>query len=149
MLTVEDLLLIKGPNVMVAESTTTVLEATRQMAEAGVGSVVIEDIENSVGADGIFTERDLLSRVVAIGLDPSTTLLLDVMSSPVATCSLSTTVRDALNYMLKKHFRHLVVEEDGGLVGFIGIRDVLNALLKEDEARIEELEHQSEESHAL
>ncbi len=149
MLTVEDLLLIKGPNVMVADPTTTVLEATRQMAEAGVGSVVIEDIENNVGADGIFTERDLLSRVVAIGLDPAATLLLDVMSAPVVTCSLSTTVRDALNCMFEKHIRHLVVEEDGGLVGFIGIRDVLNALLKEDETRIEELEHQNEQSHAV
>ncbi len=143
MLTVEDILLIKGPDVMVATSTITVLEATRQMAEAGVGSVVIED---SAGADGIFTERDLLKRVVVVGRDPATTLLSEVMSSPVATCSLSTTVRDALNGMFEKHFRHLVVQEDGGLVGLIGVRDVLAALLREDEDRIEELEHQNEQS---
>ncbi len=143
MLTVEDILLAKGPDVMVATSTTTVLEATRQMAEAGVGSVVIED---NAGADGIFTERDLLKRVVVAGRDPAATLLSEVMSSPVATCSLSTTVRDALNRMFEKHFRHLVVQEDGGLIGLIGVRDVLAALLREDEDKIEELENQNEQS---
>ena len=146
MLTVEDILLVKGPDVMVATSTTTVLEATRQMAEAGVGSVVIED---SGGADGIFTERDLLQRVVAAGLDPAATLLSAVMSSPVATCTLSTTVRDALDSMFERHMRHLVIQEDGGLVGLIGIRDVLAALLKEDEARIKKLETQNELSQAV
>lgn len=143
MLTVEDILLVKGPDVMVATSATTVLEAARQMAETGVGSVVIEDHD---GVDGIFTERDLLRRVVVAGKDPAVTPLLEVMSSPVATCSLSTTVRDALAGMFEKHIRHLVVQEDSGLVGLIGVRDVLAALLKEDEARVEELENQDEQS---
>ena len=143
MLTVEDILLVKGPDVMVATSTTSVLEAIREMAEAHVGSVVIED---SARADGIFTERDLLRRVMAVGLDPAVTPLCEVMSSPVATCSASTTVRDALNIMFEKHIRHLVVEEGAGLVGLIGVRDVLAALLKEDEARIKELEGRNEQS---
>ena len=143
MLTVEDILMVKGPDVMVATSTTTVLEVTCQMARAGVGSVVIQD---GVGADGIFTERDLVNRVVAAGKDPAVTALSEVMTSPVATCSLSTTVRDALNRMLEEHMRHLVIEEDGGLVGLIGVRDVLAALLQEDEARIEELEDQNMQS---
>ncbi len=146
MLTVEDILLVKGPDVMVATSTTTVLEAAGQMAEAGVGSVVIED---SAGAHGIFTERDLLRRVVVAGRDPAVTPLSEVMSSPVATCNLSTTVRDALGVMFEKHIRHLVVQEGGGLFGLIGIRDVLAALLREDEARIKELENQHEQSPAV
>ncbi len=143
MLTVRDILLVKGPDVMVATSTTTVLEATEQMAEASVGSMIVED---GAGVNGIFTERDLLQRVVVAGLDPATTLLREVMSSPVASCSESTTVGDAQNIMFEKHIRHLVVEEDGGLVGLIGVRDVLAALLREDEERIEELEHQNEPS---
>ena len=146
MLTVRDILLVKGPDVMVATSTTTVLEAAKQMAEASVGSVIIED---SGGADGIFTERDLLRRVVVAGRDPTTTPLSKVMSSPVATCSMSTTVLDAQKIMFEKHIRHLVVEEDGGLVGLIGVRDVLAALLGEDEDRIKELEHQNEQSLAV
>ena len=143
MLTIEDILLAKGPDVMVATSETTVLEATKQMAEAGVGSMVIED---EAGADGIFTERDLLKRVVAEGLDPAVTLLSEVMSSPVATCDPATDVRDALTVMFDQHIRHLVVEEDGALVGLIGVRDVLSVLFKEDEARIEELEHKDEQA---
>ena len=135
--TVESILMVKGPDVMVATSTTTVLEATRQMAEANVGSVVIAD---GAGADGIFTERDLLTRVVAVGLDPAATPLSEVMSSPVATCGLSTSVRQAFNIMSGKHVRHLVVQEDGALAGLISVRDVLAALLREDEAKIEEME---------
>ena len=146
MLTVEDVLLVKGPDVMVATSTTTVLEATRQMAETGVGSVVIGD---SAGVDGIFTERDLLKRVVVAGMDPAVTPLSEVMSSPVATCSLSTSVRDALDRMFEKHMRHLVVQEDCSLVGLIGVRDVLAALLEEDEARIKDLESQNEQSRVV
>ncbi len=142
MLTVEDILLVKGPDVMVATSTTTVLEATKQMAEAGVGSMVIED---GVGVDGIFTERDLLQRIVAVGLDPAVTPLSEVMSSPVASCNLATSVRDAMNSMFEKNVRHLVVQEDGGLVGLIGIRDVLAALFEEDEGRIKKLENQDEQ----
>ena len=146
MLTVEDVLLVKGPDVMVATSTTTVLEAAKQMVEANVGSVFIEE---SAGAGGIFTERDLLRRVVAAGLDPATTPLSEVMSSPVVTCSLSTTVRDALNDMSEKHIRRLVVQEDGRLVGLIGIRDVLTAAFKEDEARIQDMKNQNEQSHVV
>ncbi len=140
MLTVEDILLVKGPDVMVATSATTVLEASREMAEAGVGSMVIEDHE---GADGIFTERDLMTRVVAAGLDPAATPLSAVMSSPVATCRASDAVRDVLNSMFEKHVRHLVVQEDDVLMGLIGLRDALSALLKEDEARIEDLERRT------
>jgi len=120
-----------------------VLEAAEQMAESGVGSVVIED---SSGADGIFTERDLLQRVVVAGRDPVATPLSEVMTSPVATCSTSTTVRDAQAIMFEQHIRHLVVEEDGGLVGLIGVRDVLAALLREDEDKIKELENYKEHS---
>ena len=82
-------------------------------------------------------------------MNAAVTLLSEVMSSPVATCSLSTTVRDALNIMFEKHIRHLVVEEDGGLVGLIGVRDVLAALLQEDEVRIEELENQDEQARVV
>jgi len=49
-------------------------------------------------------------------------------------------VRDAMNFMFEKHIRHLVIQEDGGL---IGVRDVLAALLEEDEGKLKDLENQS------
>ena len=68
MTTVEDILMTKGPDVVVTSSDTTALEAARLMSRANVGSLVIKD-----GAEiaGVFSERDLLKRVVAAGKDPA------------------------------------------------------------------------------
>ncbi len=82
--------MIKGPDIIVAHPSTTVREAARLMAEDNVGSIIIRDQD---GVKGIFTERDLLRRVVARGKDPRTTLLEDVMSSPVCSCHLDDDVR--------------------------------------------------------
>ncbi|MHC4562664.1 MAG: CBS domain-containing protein [Planctomycetota bacterium] len=141
MKTVEDILMSKGPDVIVAASSTTVLEASRLMAEANVGSIIIKDGD---GPLGIFTERDLLKRVVAVSLDPATTAISEVMSSPVASCGLSDPVREVGTTMFKKHVRHLAIVEEGALIGVIGLRDVLTAELEEDEEIIKELGDQHE-----
>jgi len=70
MATIEEILTIKGPDVVIAPSTATVYEAARLMADANVGSVIVQDGEDVLG---IFTERDLLQRVVAAGNDPAKT----------------------------------------------------------------------------
>ena len=136
--TVEDILMVKGPDVIVAAPGTTVFEATRLMAEANVGSLIVKDCDDVCG---IFTERDLLSRVVARALDPQQTPLSEVMSSPVRTCGLSTCVHEIAAGMSAGHIRHLVVQDGDALVGVIGLRDVLTAQLREDERKLFELEH--------
>lgn len=139
MQTVEDILMAKGPDVIVASPGTTVLEAVRLMAEAKVGSLIVKDDD---GVAGIFTERDLLSRVVARSLEPGATMLADVMSSPVESVRLTTTVDDVGIAMSRSHIRHLVVMEDGALIGVVGLRDVLAAQLREDERQLHELQDQ-------
>lgn len=139
MQTVEDILMAKGPDVIVASPGTTVLEAVRLMAEAKVGSLIVKDDD---GVAGIFTERDLLSRVVARSLEPGATMLADVMSSPVESVRLTTTVDDVGFAMSRSHIRHLVVMEDGALIGVVGLRDVLAAQLREDERQLHELQDQ-------
>ncbi len=134
--TVEDVLMVKGPDVIVASPETSVYEAVRLMAEARVGSLIVKSDQ---GVDGIFTERDLLGRVVARALDPAATQLSEVMSSPVKSVTLSATLDDVAATMSKGHFRHLVVMEEGALIGVIGLRDVLTGQLREDEQKLHDL----------
>jgi CBS domain-containing protein len=136
MLTVEDILMAKGPDVIVGSPTTTVREAARLMAEAKVGSIVIK---HNGHAAGMFTERDLLCRVVAQGKDPATTPLSEVMTSPILSVSLADTVVDCGATMMRTHIRHLAVIEDDSLVGVLSFRDVLTAELTQSRQALEEL----------
>jgi CBS domain-containing protein len=133
MATLEDILMQKGPDVIVVTPATTVREAVRMMCEANVGSIVVKQDER---AEGIFTERDLLRRVVSPGRNPDETPISDVMTSPVETVSLDMDVREASELLNRKRFRHLVIVEQDALVGMISLRDLLRQQLAEDEARL-------------
>lgn len=124
MSTVEDILMVKGPDVIVTTPDATVLEAARLMAEDDVGSIIVREGEEVVG---IFTERDLLHRVVAVKKDPETVLIREVMSTPVASCRLEDTVEHCARVFAESKIRHLAVIEDGVLLGLIGLRDVRKA----------------------
>lgn len=137
MSTVEDILMVKGPDVVVAGPDNTVEEAAKMMCQANVGSVIVKDDD---AITGIFTERDMLKRVVAKGLDPKAVKLLDVMSSPVKTCTLEDSVESSADIFKKAYVRHLAVVDDGVLIGVIGLRDIMSAQLASNAERIEELE---------
>jgi CBS domain-containing protein len=121
MITVEDILMGKGPEIIVATSSTTVLDAARLMAKDKIGSIVIRDEGKVLG---IFTERDLLCRVVAEDRDPKSLVLSDVMSSPVNACRLSDDIRTCARILSDTNTRHLVVVEQETLMGLISLRDV-------------------------
>jgi CBS domain-containing protein len=137
--TVEDILMTKGPDVLVAGPDDSVLTAAKLMAQTNVGSVIIKKEPKRGGAKtngpaagegaiaGIFTERDLLCKVVAKGKDPAEVKLSQVMSSPVRTCRLSDDFQACVQIMARDRIRHLAVVEEGALVGVISIRDVLAA----------------------
>ncbi len=114
-----------------------VLEAVEVMAERGVGAVGVVD----AGAlHGIFTERDVMLRVVLKQRDPTTTKVSDVMTSPAETIDDDTTEEDALVHMLERHVRHFpIVAKDGSLKAMLSIRNVL-------EHRVDEL---ARELHSL
>jgi len=124
MATVEDILMAKGPDVIVAAADTAVREAAKMMAQANVGSVII--LEDSRPA-GIFTERDLLRRVVAPGRGTDETTLGEVMSSPVRSVGLDDDVAACAEVLAAEHIRHLAVVEQDALIGLISYRDVTRA----------------------
>jgi CBS domain-containing protein len=147
MLRIHDILRVKQPDVVMTSPEITVTEAAQIMSRAVIGSIVIRDGDTPVG---IFTERDLLQRVVAVGRDPNTTRLGDVMSCPLKTCRLDEPVDQCALRLKRGHFRHLAVVQDGRLVGLISLRDVMAAQLKEDDLAFGEImaaelsEHQQE-----
>ncbi|MFI5337920.1 MAG: CBS domain-containing protein [Opitutales bacterium] len=99
----------------------TAAEAVRSMIQHKVGSVLVMDGERLAG---IFTERDVLRRVVGGQLDPVTTPVAAVMTSEVLTVDPTLTVQQALDLFTEKRFRHLPVMLDGRVVGLISIGDV-------------------------
>ena len=125
MATVEDILMRKGSDIVGAVTGTTVSEAVRKMVEANVGCLLIEQDERALG---IFTERDLLRRVIAKGKDPNTTLIAEVMSSPVQTCQADDDVDKCATILEENNFRHLVVVDNEEPMGVISLRDLIIAL---------------------
>ena len=103
----------------------TVLSATQKMNEHSIGALlVIDDDENLVG---IFTERDVLRRVVAVERAPSRVQVGEVMTREVACCRPDTSIEDARSIFRQYRIRHLpVVDESGTVQGLISIGD-LNA----------------------
>ncbi len=100
-----------------------VFDAIQLMAREGVGAVgVVEKGE----VRGIFTERDVMLRVVLKDRNPHQTRIADVMTSPVETASDETPSGEALTLMLERHLRHLpVVGSDGRILGMLSIRNLL------------------------
>ena len=102
----------------------TVLAATHKMNEYSVGALLVMDQGHLVG---IFTERDVLRRVVAAERDPAAVRVADVMTTAIACCTPDTTIDDARNIFRQHRIRHLpVVTAQGEAQGMISIGD-LNA----------------------
>ena len=100
-----------------------VLEAVEVMAEHGVGAVAVVD-EGKLR--GIFTERDVMMRVVLRHRSPKDTRVGEVMTSPAETITDETHEDDALIHMVERHVRHLpIVGSDGQIKGMLSIRNLL------------------------
>jgi CBS domain-containing protein len=113
----------------------TVADAVAVMLERHVGAVLVMNEEGLVA--GIFSERDLLARVVAPGLDPKETTLSMVMTRDVKFVSPGTTTEAALALMHLHRFRHLLVIDGPRVCGLISIRDMVVQIIEHGEGRYE------------
>jgi CBS domain-containing protein len=112
----------------------TVVEACREMQRTSAGSVVVVDDDGRLL--GIFTARDAVRRVLAVGRDAATTNLGDVMTSNPATLLPDQTAIDALRLMWDGGFRHVPVVKDGRILGVVSRGDFLGVeLTRHDEER--------------
>ena len=126
----------KGADVATVDRNTTVLDAAKTMNQRRIGAVVVADGDRVVG---IFTERDILNRIVAAGKDPKTTRVEEVMTSPMACCRRDTNLTDCKTVMSQKRIRHLPVVEEGKLYGMISAGDILAGEVSDQQATIEYL----------
>jgi CBS domain-containing protein len=124
MATAKDILALKGARVASVHPDATVFQAALLMDEQKIGALLVIEDGRMIG---IFTERDILRRVVAQGRAAAATLVRDVMTTEVACCRLHTTLDEAGGVMKNRRIRHLpVVDENDNLLGLISIGD-LNA----------------------
>ena len=119
--TIDVLLKEKSYNVYCIHPEDSVYEGAVKMAAANIGALLVMD-----GPDilGIFTERDVLTKVIAKGYDPQQVAIADVMTHIVVCVSLDTTTEEAMSIMTDKRIRHLPVMDRGELVGLVSIGDV-------------------------
>ena len=115
-----------------------VMEAVTLMATAKVGAIAVTSDRRIVG---VFTERDLMRRVVFAQKDPSATRIQEVMTSPVETVTDSTSVAEAAAIMRARHIRHLaIVDVRGHFLGLVAQRYILYHLLSDLEVKVDSLE---------
>lgn len=127
--------LIKDQDTYQAELGQSVLETVRAMVERNIGAVPVIHSGKLVG---IFSERDLMRRVVAEGRDPGGTCLAEVMTDDPLAISTNEELENCLALMRRHGFRHLPVCHEGQLVGMVSLRDILLHDLseKDDEVRM-------------
>ncbi|KRP37673.1 MAG: hypothetical protein ABS34_01755 [Opitutaceae bacterium BACL24 MAG-120322-bin51] len=126
----------KSTSVYCIAINSTVEAAVSEMNRQRVGSIIVKDAGRVAG---IFTERDVLTRVVAAGRDPKTTAVSEVMTTDYLSITKDTSVEDAMQMMTDKRVRHLPVFDDAQLLGLISIGDVTRWLLKVNEMEAENL----------
>ena len=133
---VRDILERKGPTLISVRPADTVLRAATLMNDEGIGGVLVMEGDDLAG---IFTERDVLRRVVAAGLDPARTTVAEVLTSSVVTCGPETSIDECAALMTTHHIRHLPVREGGRLVGLVTIGDILAFRVSEQQTTIEQM----------
>ena len=120
---------IMSRDVEFLELSATVQAAAELMGELDVGALPVGDAGK---LDGIVTDRDILYRLVARGLDSATTPVRDVLSRPVIGCGEGDTVQSAMDLMATNHIRRMPVRDTAGtVVGWITMADLSRRLLVE------------------
>lgn len=134
---IRDILQEKGTAIWSTAPGDSVLDAIRRMAEYGVGALLVINDGQLVG---FFSERDYTRKVILEGLASRDTPVARVMSTPVISISPDATVQQGLSMMTEKHIRHLPVTDGSGVIGLVSIRDLVKAVIEDQQALIEQLE---------
>lgn len=119
--TIATLLQHKGGAVKSVPVGVSVSDAVKEMNSHKIGCVLVMD---GAALAGIFTERDVLTRVIAADLDPKQTPVARVMTPNVLTVGPETTVQQMMDLFAEKRCRHMPVVQNGAIIGLISIGDV-------------------------
>ena len=111
------------------------LEVSQTMSSLGVGAILVMDGRK---LSGLFSERDLMRRVIVEGLDPKSTLISQVMTKDLATIDEAASCEEAIEMMQENSCRHLPVMRGLQVTGMISMRDLMSFEIEE---KTEELQH--------
>jgi CBS domain-containing protein len=128
---VSDILGSKGNAVATIRPEAKISTVVRRLKLEGIGAMVVS--EDSVQVVGIISERDIVRGLVEDGADLLERRVLDLMTSPVKTCTLDANIKEIMAVMTRSRVRHLPVVEDSRLVGIVSIGDVVKNRLEEVE----------------
>lgn len=134
--TLETVLAAKGGEIHYVIPEATVLDAVLKMNRERIGAVLVCISGEMVG---IFTERDVLCRVVGEGREPASTRVVDVMTSEVVTVRSTTSIEEAMAIISERRFRHLPVVDNGTLRGLVSSGDLTRRVSREQEGHIQDL----------
>ncbi len=128
---VSDILGSKGNAVATIRPEAKISTVVRRLKLEGIGAMVVS--EDSVQVVGIISERDIVRGLVEDGADLLERRVLDLMTSPVKTCTLDANIKEIMAVMTRSRIRHLPVVEVSRLVGIVSIGDVVKNRLEEVE----------------
>jgi CBS domain-containing protein len=123
--------IVKDRRVYSIDADSTVLEAARFMMEHSIGALPVLRNGDIVG---IFSERDIMNRVVALGRMPGTTKISEVMTANPKAISVDETIDNCLFLMREFGFRHLPITDGKQLKGLVSLRDILLRYVSQKEA---------------
>ncbi len=124
-------------NVATIDENSSTLEAAKQMTGRYIGSLVVTGAN---GIKGVFTERDLMMRVIGEGLDPAEITVGEVTNEALITVKPDEEVNRCLDLMKENRCRHLVVFDGETFVGIVSLRDMVALMLSEKEELIGRLQ---------
>lgn len=127
----------KGSAVRTVGPETTVFAAVERMNDHRVGALLVT--AEATRPIGIFTERDVMVRVIARELDPKVTPVGEVMTRTLVTIPITATIETAMRIITEKRCRHLPVLEGDTLAGVISIGDVMSFLVRDQRQTIDDL----------
>lgn len=137
---VHELITAKGANVVTITAEATVYEATAKMNQHRIGALVVVSKDDPSRMQGIFTERDVLRRVVAQLRYPDLVTVGEVMTTEVTVCAPDTDVSEAAALMQERRVRHLpIVNDRGRLEGLVSIGDINGFYVAQQQVQINEL----------
>ena len=128
--------LIQGRSFYTASSDQSVFDTARYMAEKDIGAVPVLDNNRLVG---IFSERDIIKRVIVAGKDVRATSIRDVMTAELIIAQDTEETAQVLEKMQRHRCRHMPVVSGDRLVGFLSLRDLLSADIEEKDAQVQQL----------
>ena len=133
---VSSVLAEKGRHVYTVGKAATVAEAVREMNEKGVGALLVMDGHKPAG---IFTERDVLRRIVDADRDPALIRVAEVMTRQLVTIGPESRIDEAMGIMTERRFRHLPVLDAGEVVGMVSSGDPMRWVTLDQEDSIRQM----------